>query len=203
MSNFIVGLTGGIGSGKSTISQFFRQQGIDVIDADQTARAVVEPGTPALLKIITHFGSDIVDQNHQLDRHKLRAAIFDQPKQKLWLEQLLHPAIRQHMLHQAQISSSPYVIFEVPLLIESDFKKLVDRILVVDVPIELQIERTIARDGSNLELVNKIIASQATREQRIAAADDVIDNSQPIEMQQSQLVSLQNTYLRLASAKID
>lgn len=178
----IVGLTGGIGSGKSTVVRLFGELGVHWVDADDVARQVVEPGTPALAAIADHFGEDILTPEGALDRARLRQIVFADPAQRQWLESLLHPRIREELVRQLQPADYdlPYVILVSPLLLETDQHQLVDRILVVDVPVELQISRTTARDSNSREQVERIIAAQMPREERLARADEVIDNNRPV-----------------------
>lgn len=173
---YTVALTGGIGSGKSTVADEFAHLGVTVIDADIIARQVVEPGTPALLAIAERFGPQMINDDGSLNRRRLRERIFAHSEDKAWLNALLHPLIQQETRRQMQASTSPYLLWVVPLLVENRLTDKADRILVVDVPKETQIERTIRRDGVSREHAEHILAAQATREQRLAAADDVIEN---------------------------
>ena len=176
MSNYIVGLTGGIGSGKTTISDIFAQLNIDIIDADIVARQVVEPNTPALKAIKAHFGADFITDEQQLDRRKLRQRVFSHPEDKAWLNNLLHPLIREEMLRQLKQAQSRYCILVAPLLLENGLEKMVDRVLVIDVDQQTQIKRVQHRDNNTEAEVKGIIANQISREKRLAAADDVINN---------------------------
>lgn len=203
MSQFVVGLTGGIGSGKSTVANLFADLGIKVIDADIIAREVVAPGQEALTAIVNRFGEDILDQQGQLDRRQLRDRIFSQPEQKIWLNNLLHPLIRQCMLQQSQQATSAYCILAIPLLVENQLQTLVDRVLVVDVSESTQLSRTVKRDNNSEQQVRNIMQAQASRQQRLALADDVIYNDgDPTELA-PQVKKLHNQYLALVSqAKI-
>ncbi len=174
---FVVGLTGGIGSGKSAVSHQFEALGITVIDADVVAREVVEPGETALVQIAERFGDDILLESGSLDRAKLRQIVFEAPKQRDWLEQLLHPLIRERIMDQLENSGSGYAILSSPLLLETDQHLLVNHILVVDVPVETQIKRTMARDNNSEEQIRAIISAQMDREERRSRADKLIDNS--------------------------
>ncbi|SER17894.1 dephospho-CoA kinase [Amphritea atlantica] len=174
---FVVGLTGGIGSGKSAVSQLFEQLAVDVIDADQVAREVVEPGEAALAKIAQRFGSDILLSDGNLDRKALRKIVFEAPRQRDWLEQLLHPLIRDRILLKLDNSKAEYAILASPLLLETDQHLLVNHVVVIDVDEATQISRTTERDNTDAEQVEAIIAAQIPRDQRIAKADDLIDNS--------------------------
>lgn len=173
--SLIIGLTGGIGSGKSTVSRFFKALGVEVVDADIVARQVVEKGTPALIKIVEYFGQDILE-NGELNRAKLRSIIFNDAQKKSWLNNLLHPIIRQQMLAALQQASGKYVLLEAPLLFENNLQTYCDYVLVVDVSEELQIQRTMLRDNSDKVIIEKIIASQINRSDRLVKADFVIQN---------------------------
>ncbi len=177
----IIGLTGGIGSGKSTVARQFGALGVHWVDADDVAREVVEPGMPALTAIADHFGQDILTVDSALDRARLRQIVFEHPEQRVWLESLLHPIIREELIRQLHPTdyTLPYVLLVSPLLLETDQHNLVERVLVVDVPVDVQIERTMARDTNSREQVERIIAAQMPREQRISKASAIIDNNQP------------------------
>ena len=177
----IVGLTGGIGSGKSTVAKAFTALGIQVVDADYASRAVVEPSMPALKAIEAHFGTKLILPDGCLDRPALRQIIFSDKVQKNWLESLLHPLIRDWILSQLEfaLASSPYVILESPLLFEADQDLLVSEVLLVDVPVELQLARAMARDSNTKEQIQSIINAQMSRQDRLRKADLVFDNSLP------------------------
>lgn len=179
----MVGLTGGIGSGKSTVVRLFGEHGVHWVDADDVAREVVEPGTPALEQISEHFGKNILTSEGALDRAQLRGIVFEKPEERVWLEALLHPIIREELIRQLNPENYqlPYVLLVSPLLLETDQHELVDRIIVIDVPEETQIERTMARDTNSREQVERIIAAQMSREDRLARADEVIDNDRPLD----------------------
>ncbi|MFI2905423.1 dephospho-CoA kinase [Klebsiella aerogenes] len=196
---YTVALTGGIGSGKSTVADEFAHLGVTVIDADIIARQVVEPGTPALLAIAERFGPQMINDDGSLNRRRLRERIFAHSEDKAWLNALLHPLIQQETRRQMQASTSPYLLWVVPLLVENHLTDKADRILVVDVPKETQIERTIRRDGVSREHAEHILAAQATREQRLAAADDVIENMGSADAVASHVARLHDKYLMLAS----
>ncbi|KEF31621.1 Dephospho-CoA kinase [Marinobacter nitratireducens] len=187
-----VGLTGGIGSGKSTVVRQFGALGIHWVDADDVAREVVEPGTPALREIEEHFGGQILQPDGTLDRAQLRQIVFKAPDERKWLESLLHPIIREELIRQLKPENYqlPYALLVSPLLLETDQHQLVDRILVVDVPTEVQLERTMARDNNSRDQVERIIAAQIPREQRCAKADFVIDNNQPLDVVERQVREL-------------
>ncbi|EMB4082416.1 TPA: dephospho-CoA kinase [Klebsiella aerogenes] len=196
---YTVALTGGIGSGKSTVADEFAHLGVTVIDADIIARQVVEPGTPALLAIAERFGPQMINDDGSLNRRRLRERIFAHSEDKAWLNALLHPLIQQETRRQMQASTSPYLLWVVPLLVENRLTDKADRVLVVDVPKEMQIERTIRRDGVSREHAEHILAAQATREQRLAAADDVIENMGSADAVASHVARLHEKYLMLAS----
>ena len=196
---YTVALTGGIGSGKSTVADEFTHLGVTVIDADIIARQVVEPGTPALLAIAERFGPQMINDDGCLNRRRLRERIFAHSEDKAWLNALLHPLIQQETRRQMQASTSPYLLWVVPLLVENRLTDKADRVLVVDVPKETQIERTIRRDGVSREHAEHILAAQATREQRLAAADDVIENMGSADAVASHVARLHEKYLMLAS----
>lgn len=178
----IVGLTGGIGSGKTTVANLFQQHfNIDIVDADIIAREVVEPNTVGLKAIVAHFGQEILTQDGQLNRALLRERIFNHPSEKQWLNQLLHPLIRQEIDNQLAAVNSRYALLVVPLLVENNWQQSIDRLLVIDVKPETQISRTCQRDGVSEQQARAILASQASREQRLSFADDVIDNDAPLD----------------------
>ncbi|WP_033138125.1 dephospho-CoA kinase [Aeromonas finlandensis] len=197
---YVVAITGGIGSGKTTIANQFAELGIEVVDADVIAREVVEPGTPALTAIADHFGPDVIDPSGQLDRRALRERVFSDPQAKGWLNALLHPLIRSEMQRQCAEARSPYCLLVVPLLVENKLTGLANRVLVIDVDEATQIERTCHRDGVSAEQAKAIIAAQASRSERLAAADDVIENHNGSEMAiKTRILALHETYLAIAS----
>ena len=177
----IIGLTGGIGSGKTAVSETFEKLGITVVDADLASRVVVEKGKPCLEEIAKHFGDDILNENDELNRAKLREIIFNSDSEKLWLESLLHPAIAEQIKDELNASKSPYTILVSPLLLETNQRDFCDKVLVVDVPIELQMERTTKRDGVSEDQVKSIIKSQINRDERLQLADEIILNEGSIE----------------------
>lgn len=197
----IVGLTGGIGSGKTTAAHFFRELGVEVIDADQIARELVEPGMPALTQIVQHFGTPILDDKGQLQRHMLRQRIFHSAKDRAWLEALLHPVIRQEMQYRAQHATSPYCVMVIPLLFEKGLQNLVHRILLIDVPKELQYARTHLRDDSTEIEIGAIMHTQMTRQQRLAGTDDIIKNDRDIASLKSNVARFHQYYLKLAKTR--
>lgn len=198
---FVVGVTGGIGSGKTAATDCFHDLGIDIVDADLASRVVVEPGTPALRHIAEHFGSTILQADGTLDRAALRRIIFQDPAAKQWLEQLLHPLIGAEIRRQLQGASSPYVVFVSPLLVETSQRAFCDRILVIDVPEDVQLQRTMTRDSNDAEQVRRIIASQASRAQRLELADDVIENTGSLEQLRAAVARLHARYLELAHTR--
>ncbi|MCP5163028.1 MAG: dephospho-CoA kinase [Hahellaceae bacterium] len=191
----VLGLTGGIGSGKSAASDWFERQGIAVVDADIVAREVVAPGEPALDDIFNHFGPASRLDDGSLNRAYLRQKIFSDAQEKQWLEALLHPIIRTRILSKLEGATTPYAILVSPLLIETDQKLLCDRILLIDVPTSLQITRTIQRDSSSQAQVEAIIASQASREFKRSHADDIIVNDSDLAALYDQLAVYHRKYL--------
>jgi len=197
MASWILGLTGGIGSGKSAISAMFEELGIQVVDADIVAREVVEPGSTGLEKITEHFGEEILTTDGSLDRAKLRAIIFADESQKQWLNNLLHPLIRESMLAQLQQATSQYVILVAPLLFESGLDQFCDHTLLIDVPVEVQITRTTARDNISIELTKQIIASQMPRADKQQKATDTLDNNRLLSEVKIDVQKLHEKYLTL------
>ena len=199
---YLVGLTGGIGSGKSTIANSFKRLGVKVVDADQAARAVVAHDSNALKEIITHFADEQLLVNGQLNRAALRQIVFNNPEQKNWLEKLLHPLIGDWISMQLeQPTSSPYIILESPLLFETDQYKLVDISLVVDLPSEQQKDRASNRDGVSLDQIQSIIESQMSRQEKNALADYIFDNSLAIESIDKRVLELHQQFENLAKSK--
>ncbi len=197
MASWILGLTGGIGSGKSAISAMFEELGIQVVDADIVAREVVEPGSVGLTKITAHFGEEILTTDGSLDRAKLRAIIFADESQKQWLNNLLHPLIRESMLAQLQQATSQYVILVAPLLFENGLDQFCDHTLLIDVPVEVQITRTTARDNISVELAKQIIASQMPRADKQQKATDTLDNNRLLSEVKIDVQKLHEKYLTL------
>ena len=196
----LVGLTGGIASGKSAAAEAFARRGIAVVDTDRIAREVVEPGTPGLAALVREFGPDILDAGGRLERGRLRQQVFRDPASRRRLEQVLHPLIREEALRQAQAAASPYVILVVPLLLESGWDTLVDRVLVVDLPEAEQLRRLLRRDSLDRATAEAMITAQASRARRLQAADDVIENSgSPAELDRA-VDRLHRHYLDLAAA---
>ncbi len=193
-----IGLTGGIASGKSTVADLFAARGIPVIDTDAIARELVEPGRPGLDEIVKTFGRDVLDASGALDRRKLRSLVFADPAQRRRLETLLHPAILAELTRRSEQAGGPYQILVIPLLAESGSTEDADRVLVVDCPVELQIRRLVARDAENEHQARAMIAAQATREQRLAIAHDVIVNAGDFTTLASQVEALDAKYHGLA-----
>jgi dephospho-CoA kinase len=193
----VIGLTGGIGSGKSTVARMFGALGVHWVDADDVTRQVVEPGTQALRAIADHFGESILQGNGELDRAALRQKVFEDPEQRRWLEGLLHPIIRQELIRQLSPEdyNLPYVMLVSPLLLETNQHELVERIVVVDVPEETQINRTMARDGNSREQVERILAAQMPRVARREKADAIINNAQPLERVEASVHALHQRFL--------
>ncbi len=194
-----IGLTGGVASGKSTVADLFRALGAPLIDTDVLAREVVEPGEAGLDAVCKAFGPDVLTEDGRLDRRKLRSIVFADDEKRRRLEAILHPLIRERVIAELGRLDAPYVIIAVPLLIETDFAKLVDRILVVDVPVDVQLDRLMARDGSTRAEAQAIIDAQVDRETRLAHADDVIDNSGDLASTRAQVETLHRRYLQLAT----
>ena len=198
---FIVGLTGGIGSGKSTVAKAFSALGIKAVDADFASRAVVQPGMPALSRIVDHFAEqDIILPDGHLNRPLLREIIFADTQQKQWLEALLHPLIRDWIIEQLHAADTEYVILESPLLFETDQYQLVDVSLVVDVPTELQLERASARDNNDRAQIQRIIDAQMSRQEKNNRADFIIDNSSDTETLTAVVIDLHQQFLKMAES---
>ncbi|WP_404419763.1 dephospho-CoA kinase [Marinospirillum sp.] len=194
----IIGLTGGIGSGKTAASDFFAELGVQVIDADVLARQALELGSPLLNKVYQQLGQDLQQADGSLDRAALRVRVFNDRKQKIWLEQLIHPWVREQIIQAINSFSGDYLILSSPLLLESHQDQLVDRVLVVDLPEELQVERTCQRDNNQRDLVEKIMSNQLSRKERLARADDVLDNSQGLNELKKQVNYWHAIYQKLA-----
>jgi len=198
--SLIVGLTGGIGSGKTAASDYLAQKGITVVDSDVIAREVVEPEQPAWLAIRDHFGPEVILPSGELNRPWLRGRVFQQPSERTWLEQQTHPAIRALTIQRLNHSQSPYAILASPLLFESGQDVLVNRTLIIDVPEGLQVERSCQRDTNSPEQIRRIIRSQLSRDQRRNRADDIVDNSGNLPQLWLQLDQLHQQYLQLSSS---
>ena len=197
MSMFVVGLTGGIGSGKTIASDRFEELGVKVVDADIASRVVVEIGKPALSSIEGEFGSDVISDDGSLNRAKLREIIFKDDEAKSWLESLLHPLIGQHILDEITSATSKYVILVSPLLFETTQFQMCNRTLLIDVPKDIQILRTAKRDKVPESQVEKIIASQMDRNQKIRKADDVIVNDGEISDLIAKIDEIHQKYIGL------
>lgn len=194
----IIGLTGGIGSGKSTVTKYFEQLGVPVIDADIITRELVKPGEDALKEIEAHFGPEIIQNDGQLNRAWLRARIFENADERKMLENILHPRAKSHAQKCISELNAPYCILCVPLLIESGWNDIVQRILVIDIPRELQIQRTMERDGIPKNQVETIINAQIDRNSRLAAADDILENTGDKSSLLKQVETLHQQYIKQA-----
>ncbi|MGM0784265.1 MAG: dephospho-CoA kinase [Pseudomonadota bacterium] len=202
----IIGLTGGIASGKSTVARAFERLGIPWVDADDVAREVVEPGEPALTEIAARFGQRVLNADGSLNRRALREIVFADPDERRWLESVTHPRIRHRLaaqLERLQAGEAPYVLLVSPLLFESGQHEMVERCLVIDVPEAVQIARTAARDDVDEAQARAIVAAQMPRQERLARADDVIDNGSDEAALIAQVQRLDKTYRRLSSTGAD
>ncbi|WP_290537667.1 MULTISPECIES: dephospho-CoA kinase [Alcanivorax] len=197
---FVVGLTGGIGSGKTAATDFLAQQGITIVDADLASRVVVEPGQAALDRIAEHFGSHVLTEDGALDRRALREIVFADADALKVLEGITHPAIGEELQRQIAASQSPYTVLVSPLLLETSQKNLVDRILVIDAPAELQVQRTMERDHVPEDQVAAIMKAQMERTKRLDQADDVVENHGSLQAFHEQLMDLHQRYLKMANA---
>lgn len=200
MKPWILGLTGGIGSGKSAAAERFAELGVHVVDADQVARSVVEPGSAALAQIVDRFGVPILASSGELNRAALRERIFTSVEDRHWLERLLHPLIRQKIWASLSRAESPYAVLVSPLLVESRQHEQVDRVLVVDVPEDLQLQRVLARDQVSEDQVRAILAAQARREDRLRHANDVLVNDRDLSWLRQEVDRLHDRYLQLRGA---
>ena len=194
-----VGLTGGIASGKSTVANMFTDLGVTVVDTDLIARQVVEPGESALAEIRTAFGDDVVNDRDCLDRKKLRSIVFADAEKRERLEAILHPRIREEAARQSALAQGPYHLIVVPLLTESPMRRDVDRILVVDCNEEVQLARLLERDTETRQQALRMIAAQASREERLRIADDIIHNDGPLKETRRQVENLHRKYLSLST----
>ena len=200
---YLVGLTGGIASGKTTVSNAFESLGVPVIDADLIAREVVLPGTPGLAAVVAAFGADVLHDDGTLDRGALRERVFADPARRGELEEILHPRIRALMFERAAASRHPYCVLAIPLLVEGGLYREMDRVLVVDVDEAEQRRRLALRDGATERQIDQLLAAQASREERLAVADDVLDNSGPVERVAGQVDALHRSYLERAGKASD
>ena len=200
---YVVGVTGGIGSGKTAVSNLFASFGVPVIDADAAQRVVVQKGKPALAKIAEHFGASILLEDGNLNRPALRKIVFSQDHERGWLERLLHPLIFEELQKQLHGANSEYALLVSPLLIETGQARLTQRILVIDAPDELRIQRTVARDNNDEAQIRAIMAVQTDRETRLARADDVIVNDGDLTTLKTKVETLHKHYLELAKVARD
>jgi dephospho-CoA kinase len=197
-----IGLTGGIASGKTTVSDLFGKLGVPVIDTDLISRALLEPDQPGYKQVVEHFGKEVLQNDQLIDRHKLRYLIFNDETEKHWLETTLHPIIFQQTKHQIeQYKTVDYILVVIPLLFETDFQTLVNRILVIDCNAKKQIRRLMARDNIELKLAQQMLAQQWRNDDRLNRADDVIHNNidRSISLEQ-QVAKLHQKYVSLARA---
>lgn len=199
-NNWVLGLTGGIGCGKTVVSDMLAALGITIVDADIIAREVVEPGTEGLAAINAHFGDEILNQQGALNRAALRERIFSNSEQKAWLDALLHPLIRKNIINSLNNAQSDYVVLVAPLLFENGLQSYCQRTLLIDVPVDVQVSRTTKRDHVSVEQANSIIASQMPREQKQQKADDILDNNRCLSDVKQDLLKLHQTYLKLAKS---
>lgn len=198
-----IGLTGGIASGKSTVADMFAELGVSVIDTDVIAREVVQPGAAALLEISERFGDAVIDAAGNLDRDAMRKLVFADEPARLALEAILHPRIGAETRRQAKVAAGPYQLIVVPLLVGSPLLQFVDRVLVVDCSEETQIQRLLARDAETIEQARRILAAQASREERLQFADDVIDNGRGLDHTRQQVADLDTTYRLICESPRD
>lgn len=198
---YAVGLTGGIASGKTLISNLFAELGVPIIDTDVISRQLLEPGELAYKQVCAHFGKQILHANDKIDRARLRELVFTNPAEKSWLEKMLHPLIYQRS-HEAvrEHSRASYVMVVIPLLFETNFQSLVDRILVVDCPAEVQIERLVKRDNIDESLARKMMAQQLSNPERLARAHDIINNGSDDSDLRSQVAALHQSYLQRSAS---
>lgn len=199
INNWVLGLTGGIGCGKTAVSKMLEQLSICVVDADIIARQVVKPGSIGLNAIAEHFGAEILLADGSLNRSALRTRIFSNSEHKKWLNALLHPLIRQQLLHDLNSAQSPYVVLVAPLLFENKLDIYCDRILLIDVPVDVQLTRTINRDNISTEQANSIIAAQMSRTDKQQHADDMLNNDRDLALVKQDLIMLHKRYLKLAA----
>ena len=195
----IIGLTGGIGSGKSVAANFFQNEGVSVIDTDQLARKVIEKDTPGYSKVVDSFGANILDNNDSIDRAKLREAVFHDSEKRKILESITHPLVRELMVQKISSSTSPYSIIMVPLIFETNSAKNYDRVLVIDCDVEIQLARATIRDENSADLIQKIIDSQCSRSERLSIANDVIPNNNSIEDLKKRSLAMHKFYLGFCS----
>lgn len=199
----LIALTGGIASGKTAVANHFAKLGATVIDTDEIARQIVEPGSPVLEQIVAEFGSDIIDASGRLDRARMRERIFSDAEQRAKLERIMHPAIRAELARRSASADGPYQIHVIPLLVEKSRAEEYDRVLVVDCPVETQIERLMTRDKSTFEQAQKILDAQASRAERLEIADDAIVNTGTLAELERFVETLHKNYLLLAQTSQD
>lgn len=197
----IIGLTGGIGCGKTTVSQLFEKRNTPVVDADVISHAIVQPHQPALLLLKQTFGDSVLLPNGSLNREYLRELVFNNPSKKKALEDILHPIIYKTMYQELEKFDFPYGILSIPLLLETEHHKKVDRVLVIDCPEAIQIERVKARDQLSDSMIDSIIASQCTRSSRLSLADDVINNNGGLNNLDSNVQKIHDFYLEISTGK--
>lgn len=198
MSHWCLGLTGGIGSGKTAASDYLQTLGVSIVDADIEARIAVEPNQPAWSAIKERFGDDALNADKTLNRGWLREKIFSNPDERIWLEKLTHPIIREQIIQKLTQQTSAYAVLVSPLLFESKQNELVDRVLLIDVTLETQLKRASQRDGASIEQIEKIIATQMPRQEKQKKSDDIVLNESSIEQLHAQLNERHEAYLRLA-----
>lgn len=194
-----IGLTGGVASGKTAAAQIFARLGAPVVDADELARAALAPGSPALARVADALGREYLAADGSLDRARLRRAVFARPELRARLEAIVHPEVRERLAERLAGIDAPYVVLVVPLLVETGYARLVDRVLVVDCPEELQVRRLLARDGGTEAGARRMLAAQASRAERLAAADDVIVNDAGLDRLRAAVAGLHEHYLALAA----
>ncbi len=202
MSDYIIGVTGGVASGKTTVTRLFEARGIVVADADIAARDAVSPGSAGLAEVVAAFGPTVLDAHGALDRAAIRKQVFGDDKARRRLEAIIHPRVRLSLQAQCASASSPYVVAAIPLLAEGGGREAypwLDRILVVDVPVEVQRQRLVARDGIDATLAERMIQAQAARPERLALADDIIVNDGPLGALEGHVAALDRRYRQLAA----
>jgi dephospho-CoA kinase len=195
----IVGLTGGIGSGKSTITKYFNEMGIQSVDADDVARLIVQPGSLCLNQIHQRYGDEILLQDGSLNRKTLRTIVFDKPEERLWLEALTHPAIRKEIIKQLKMITSPYALLVHPLLFETKQNTICQLVIAIDVPKEIQIQRVMIRDQINQASAEKIISTQLSNSERVKKADLVLENAGNIVEMNAKVLKLHKKILESLS----
>lgn len=202
-SPLLIALTGGIASGKSAVAELFARLDVPVLDTDQIARDVVAPGMPALGQIVAEFGADILDKQGRLDRARMRERVFSDPAQRRKLEAITHPAIREELARRSRAAGGDYQVHVIPLLVETGRAEAYDRVLVVDCPQEAQIARLVARDGASRQQAEEMLAAQVSREERLNAAHDVIENTGTLADLHGFVATLHQNYTLLAQQLAD